>query len=489
MIVDISKWQGDINWEQVTPQLDFVIIKCTGDAITDDGIDPYFETNTEQCKKYSIPMHLYHYLMAYTVEDAIKEADKFYKTASPYDPQSYVLDIEGDALTTGYPVDMARAFIGELRRLGAKKVGLYTGHHAFKSYGFTRDMADWQWLARYGKNTGDIPEEDYYPYECDLWQYTSNGHADGVSSRIDVSVLWGKKPMSYFTTHGGETMEKIFTAKKYVDWLNKQVELKRPYWYGTCFQLCTNDQLERKTKQYPDHYTSNRTARYKEDIANGQYCGDCVGGAIKGAAWTDLGTHKMAYQSNGVPDKSADGMFDYCKSLGAAYGKIETIPEQPGIAVRMAGHVGIYVGNGKVDEWRGFKYGDVQTNQKDRPWTDWYELPWVNYENEGGFIPAKRTLKYGCVGSDVKALQNELITRGYKLGTWGADGEFGKATEDAVKEFQKDNGLTADGIVGEKTYAVLEEPPKTYTAILRGLNYKNMEDVRKEWPDVEVIVE
>lgn len=70
----------------------------------------------------------------------------------------------------------------------------------------------------------------------------------------------------------------------------------------------------------------------------------------------------MAYQSNGVPDKSADGMFDYCKSLGAAYGKIETIPEQPGIAVRMAGHVGIYVGNGKVDEWRGFKYGDVQTN-------------------------------------------------------------------------------------------------------------------------------
>ncbi|MBQ1779991.1 MAG: hypothetical protein II001_00980 [Bacteroidales bacterium] len=101
--------------------------------------------------------------------------------------------------------------------------------------------------------------------------------------------------------------------------------------------------------------------RYEADIRNEQICGDCVGGAIKGAAWTDLGQHKVIYASNGVPDRSADGMFKYCKSIGAEYGNISTIPDRPGIAVRMAGHVGVYVGNGYVVEWRGFKYGCVKT--------------------------------------------------------------------------------------------------------------------------------
>lgn len=143
MIVDISKWQRDIDWDKFASQLDFVIIRCTGDATTEDGVDPYFKTNATQCKVHNVPMHVYHYLTAFTVEDAIKEAQKFYEVASLYEPLSYVLDIEGDALTTGCPVDMARAFIGELRRLGASKIGLYTGHHAFGFYGFSREMADW----------------------------------------------------------------------------------------------------------------------------------------------------------------------------------------------------------------------------------------------------------------------------------------------------------------------------------------------------------
>lgn len=54
-------------------------------------------------------------------------------------------------------------------------------------------------------------------------------------------------------------------------------------------------------------------------------------------------------------------------------------------------------------------------------------------------------------GEDVRAAQKALLARGYSCGNSGADGQFGTGTENAVKAFQKANGLAADGIVGENT--------------------------------------
>lgn len=63
-------------------------------------------------------------------------------------------------------------------------------------------------------------------------------------------------------------------------------------------------------------------------------------------------------------------------------------------------------------------------------------------------------LKKGMKGDAVKELQNGLIIRGYSLGK--ADGDFGAKTETAVKAFQKDCGLTMDGVVGKNTYKALD---------------------------------
>ena len=64
--------------------------------------------------------------------------------------------------------------------------------------------------------------------------------------------------------------------------------------------------------------------------------------------------------------------------------------------------------------------------------------------------PTPKSLQRGFTGSDaVRAVQRRLKELGYYKGS--ADGDFGPATESAVKEFQKANGLTADGKVGEKT--------------------------------------
>ena len=66
-----------------------------------------------------------------------------------------------------------------------------------------------------------------------------------------------------------------------------------------------------------------------------------------------------------------------------------------------------------------------------------------------------RYLKKGCKGEDVKALQILLMGRGYSCGTAGADGDFGADTATAVKEYQKANGLTRDGIAGKNTMTCL----------------------------------
>ena len=64
-------------------------------------------------------------------------------------------------------------------------------------------------------------------------------------------------------------------------------------------------------------------------------------------------------------------------------------------------------------------------------------------------------LRKGSNGASVKALQILLIGNGYSCGTYGADGEFGSATDNAVRIYQKAHGLVVDGIVGPATWKKL----------------------------------
>ena len=63
-----------------------------------------------------------------------------------------------------------------------------------------------------------------------------------------------------------------------------------------------------------------------------------------------------------------------------------------------------------------------------------------------------KVIRKGAKGDNVKALQILLIGRGYSCGCYGADGSFGTATDNAVRAFQKANGLTVDGICGPNTW-------------------------------------
>lgn len=73
-------------------------------------------------------------------------------------------------------------------------------------------------------------------------------------------------------------------------------------------------------------------------------------------------------------------------------------------------------------------------------------------------------LSRGSKGTAVKDMQTKLITCGYSCGSYGADGDFGSSTATALKNFQRDYGLSVDGIFGPKSKAKLDE---VYAAIAK----------------------
>lgn len=150
-------------------------------------------------------------------------------------------------------------------------------------------------------------------------------------------------------------------------------------------------------------------------------------------------------------------------------------------------HVGLYVGGGKVIEASGTEAGVCTSNITEKKWTFYGELKDVSYD---GSIPVPiddnklPTLRKGSKGEYVTLLQTKLKNKGYDLGKWGVDGDFGSATEKAVKEFQKDNGLSpVDGIVGEKTWKALDssEPMKFYTVTIPHLSFIHADALVKQY--------
>lgn len=273
-----------------------------------------------------------------------------------------------------------------------------------------------------------------------------------------------------------ERINTPFTAEHFVAYCLRMVG--HPYWYGTCGYKATQSLLESKSKQYASHYNDSRKAQYQKDIASKEVVCDCIGGA-KGYAWTGggqsileaIGTDKTIinrYGSNGCPDKGANGMFEYAKSCGCAWGTISTLPEVPGLALYKEGHAGYYIGNDEAVEWQGYSFGCRRTTVSQRPWTHWYALPFIDYGDslssaslrisnspETAVVLGSRALKSASKGTDVKAMQELLLQLGFTLPKYGADGIFGSETLNAVKAFQARAGIKVDGIYGSVTHASL----------------------------------
>jgi len=152
-------------------------------------------------------------------------------------------------------------------------------------------------------------------------------------------------------------------------------------------------------------------------------------------------------------------------------------------------HIGLFIGGSKVIEASGTDAGVCTSNIGATKWKCWGELKNVDYGEDTGFpvdTAWHPTIRRGNKGKDVTEAQTILKRLGYNLGSYGVDGDFGSATEKAVKAFQQDHHLQVDGVIGPMTWdALLKAEPieKTYSVTIKGLDKTQAEAIHKNYPN------
>lgn len=202
-IVDTSKWNGNINWDVAASQLDLVISRVQDGSRV---IDEWHKRHTQSMKEHGVPFGNYAFCRFVSENDARVEARDFWNRGDK-NATVWVADVEVktmDDMRVG-----TQAFIDELYRLGAKKVGLYVGHHMYAPFGMANVNCDFVWIPRYGGNKPAYP--------CDIWQYTETGHVEGIG-KCDLNELIGDKSLEWFTG-----VEQTITTNQYdSSWFTKQ---------------------------------------------------------------------------------------------------------------------------------------------------------------------------------------------------------------------------------------------------------------------------
>ena len=227
-----------------------------------------------------------------------------------------------------------------------------------------------------------------------------------------------------------------------------------PYIYGGTGQPCTPAYRKARMAQYPAY--AEKMKRNCPRLASG--AATCAG-----CRWCDpeTGTGKLAYDcaqlSRGAMEAIGIPMVSGANSQWGStdWERKGPITELPVDRVCLVyrddggtmGHVGIYTGDGFVTHAKGHDWGVVCQHIAETAFTH-YGIPRTLYDGK----PPRPILRQGAQGPDVTTLQTLLCDAVERV---RVDGAFGPETADAVKAFQKANGLTVDGVVGPKTWAAL----------------------------------
>lgn len=186
--IDVSVYQGAIDWKKVKPQIDFAILRCGyGDNIAKQD-DSRFADNLAACEKLDIPYAVYLYSYAKTAVQIDSEIAHTLRLISGHKPFCVYIDMEeGSTLSCGKHTLTAFAarFCAGIESKGFK-AGVYANENWFRNYLDTADLARAGfsiWCAKYSKNAPNIPAA------YDIWQYASDGKVDGITGRVDMNIM------------------------------------------------------------------------------------------------------------------------------------------------------------------------------------------------------------------------------------------------------------------------------------------------------------
>lgn len=187
--IDVSSYQGNIDWKQVKESgIQFAILRST---LKSGKPDSKFIEYIKGCDNNKIDVSVYKYSYALTENQAITEANTVISLLNGRKCKIW-LDLEDESQTQlGKPgiLKIANAFIKTCENKGYS-VGIYCNLNWVKNY-IDDSLKKYDlWIARYGKNSGQL-EEKYKPNVNEkIWQYSSRGKIPGINGDVDLNIIY-----------------------------------------------------------------------------------------------------------------------------------------------------------------------------------------------------------------------------------------------------------------------------------------------------------
>ena len=221
--IDVSKFQGDIDWNLVAADgIDQAIIRIGFRGYGNGALapDPKYQQNLEGAAAAGLDTGVYFFTQAITVEEAIEEADYVLSMLGGFaltmpvfiDVEMITYDtarLDEANLTPAQQTEICRAFCSTIEA-GGYQAGVYANKYYMQNMLFADELAQkyTMWLANYTTETS-------YMGEYQIWQYSENGVVNGINHAVDMNVSYSRK-VSYaadsLTIHAGQSISPVLSG-------------------------------------------------------------------------------------------------------------------------------------------------------------------------------------------------------------------------------------------------------------------------------------
>lgn len=189
--IDVSSYQGLIDWTKVKPHIDFAIIRCGYGNNLRSQDDIYYERNAEMCQNLNIPFGVYLYSYATTLDEARSEVEHTLRLIKDKKLEYPVyLDVEDKrqmALPKNDLIEIVKYYCEEIEKAGYY-VGIYSSLNRFRS------NLDSRLLDPFDKWVAEWADRLTYTKPAGMWQRTSHEDMPGIRNRVDGDMAFYDYP-------------------------------------------------------------------------------------------------------------------------------------------------------------------------------------------------------------------------------------------------------------------------------------------------------
>lgn len=183
--IDVSSYQGLIDWTRVKPYIDFAIIRCGwgNNLLSQDDI--YCERNTKLCEELNIPYGVYLYSYATTLDEARSEVEHTLRLIKDKKIEYPIyLDVESKgqmSLRKEELISIVKYYCNEIEKNGYY-VGIYASLNTLNGILNSNELDPYdKWVAEWNSNLT-------YDKKCGMWQNSSYEEIPGIRNRVDSDI-------------------------------------------------------------------------------------------------------------------------------------------------------------------------------------------------------------------------------------------------------------------------------------------------------------